>query len=446
MRILLSTAGSLAGPIGGGWTYSRELIRELVSRGHTLHVVDGGVSVPSAVPPTEVLAQLDGVSFSRIDAGVSALSPSSWSARHARPLLQLRDILQWFSPDVVHANGHKGLMSRASRLARVPCVATVHHPGVVCPVGTMTTYTKNRCVRRAEDRICRICYCRQRPRGRALGPILGAVPEPLTSMASKMASFIAPERFVSRAMRYPQGVSEFLEDRRVALDEADLWIAPSRAAGRLLRLNGVEDARVRWVPHGTRRLQRRPVDAGRCVRFGYVGSLSPSKGVDLLMEAFAGRPSELGCELHLFGESANSEEGRSFSERLRSSASTNCTIHGVVSADDLQAAFECFDVLVFPSVGLEIFGLVVLEAHSAGRPVIASRCGGPEDTVRDGVDGLLVPRGDVASLEEAMTSLAESPARVRKLSEGIREIRSMGEHVQDLEGVFQEIRSRSSDR
>jgi len=101
---------------------------------------------------------------------------------------------------------------------------------------------------------------------------------------------------------------------------------------------------------------------------------------------------------------------------------------------------------VFPPVGLEIFGLVVLEAHSAGRPVIASRCGGPEDTVRDGVDGLLVPRGDVASLEEAMTSLAESPARVRKLSEGIREIRSMGEHVQDLEGVFQEIRSWSSDR
>lgn len=62
-----------------------------------------------------------------------------------------------------------------------------------------------------------------------------------------------------------------------------------------------------------------------------------------------------------------------------------------------------------PSVWPEPFGIVVLEAMAAGRPVIASRIGGLSDAVVDGESGFLVPPGDPLALSEAMARLIADP-------------------------------------
>ena len=64
---------------------------------------------------------------------------------------------------------------------------------------------------------------------------------------------------------------------------------------------------------------------------------------------------------------------------------------------------------LLPSVGPETFGIVVLEAMSCGRPVIASRIGGIPDVVADGETGLLVPPGDIEALRSAMAELLANP-------------------------------------
>jgi glycosyltransferase involved in cell wall biosynthesis len=60
---------------------------------------------------------------------------------------------------------------------------------------------------------------------------------------------------------------------------------------------------------------------------------------------------------------------------------------------------------VVPSVWAEPFGMVVIEAMAAGRPVIASRTGGIPEIVEDGRSGLLVPRGDPHALRDAIAKL-----------------------------------------
>jgi glycosyltransferase involved in cell wall biosynthesis len=60
-----------------------------------------------------------------------------------------------------------------------------------------------------------------------------------------------------------------------------------------------------------------------------------------------------------------------------------------------------------PSICMETFGLVVLEAMAAGRPVVASRIGGLADLVLDGTTGLLVPPGDPAALRDAIQRLLD---------------------------------------
>ena len=65
----------------------------------------------------------------------------------------------------------------------------------------------------------------------------------------------------------------------------------------------------------------------------------------------------------------------------------------------------------------ESFSLTCLEASASGLPVIATRCGGPEEIVEDGVTGLLVPVGDTAAMADAMAGLLGDPDRATAMGE-----------------------------
>lgn len=77
---------------------------------------------------------------------------------------------------------------------------------------------------------------------------------------------------------------------------------------------------------------------------------------------------------------------------------------------DLVDAYHAADVVLVPSHH-EPFGLVVLEAWAAGRPVVATRVGGIPSFVEDGRDAVLVPPGEPAAMLQAVQSLLDHPAR-----------------------------------
>jgi phosphatidylinositol alpha-mannosyltransferase len=71
-----------------------------------------------------------------------------------------------------------------------------------------------------------------------------------------------------------------------------------------------------------------------------------------------------------------------------------------------RRVLERADMLCAPSLGGESFGMVLTEAFAAGTPVVASDIAGYRDVVSDGVDGVLVPRGDATALAEVLRDLA----------------------------------------
>jgi glycosyltransferase involved in cell wall biosynthesis len=77
---------------------------------------------------------------------------------------------------------------------------------------------------------------------------------------------------------------------------------------------------------------------------------------------------------------------------------------GVLTDAEKWDFFAGIDVFALPSRS-DSFGLVLLEAWANAKPVVAYRAGGPADLVRDGVDGRLVPCGDVAGLADAIGRL-----------------------------------------
>jgi glycosyltransferase involved in cell wall biosynthesis len=96
------------------------------------------------------------------------------------------------------------------------------------------------------------------------------------------------------------------------------------------------------------------------------------------------------------------------------------TVRFVGARTDAATLLPGLDLLVQPSLW-EGFGLSALEGMAAGLPVVASRVGGVPEVVRDGVDGLLVPPGDVPRLAAAMADLLADADRAAALGRAARE-------------------------
>jgi glycosyltransferase involved in cell wall biosynthesis len=90
---------------------------------------------------------------------------------------------------------------------------------------------------------------------------------------------------------------------------------------------------------------------------------------------------------------------------------------GYLNREQVAGELQQSDCLVLPSE-VETFGVVLVEAMAAGRPVIATRCGGPEDIVTEAT-GLLVPVNAEAALCRAMHTIRETysnyePEKIRR--------------------------------
>ena len=83
---------------------------------------------------------------------------------------------------------------------------------------------------------------------------------------------------------------------------------------------------------------------------------------------------------------------------------------------DAPALMAAADVFVLPSLA-EPFGLVLLEAMALGRPVVATRAGGPIEIVQDGETGFLVPPSSPDALASALQTLLDDPALARRMGE-----------------------------
>lgn len=182
------------------------------------------------------------------------------------------------------------------------------------------------------------------------------------------------------------------------------------------------------IPFGAAVAPRAASDSDR-VPFGtpqsnllFVGRLVPRKGVDVLLRALA-TPALAHARLTIVGDGGERPRLEALAAALQ--VASRVTFTGLVAAPELDAHFRACDALVLPAVddalsGTEGLGVVLIEALSYGKPVVASDIGGIPDVIRPGETGLLVPPGDPPALSAALGSLAESPEWARMLGESGR--------------------------
>lgn len=148
----------------------------------------------------------------------------------------------------------------------------------------------------------------------------------------------------------------------------------------------------------------------------YVGRLAYYKGLDVLLKALRQLP---GTRLIVVGEGPEGEELRKLSAQL--GVNEQVEWRGRVSDAELPVVYSSVAALVLPSTGLsESFGIVQLEAHACGTPVVSSNLPGVREVNPDGVSGLLAQPGDADDLARKLKLLLDDAELRNKLGEQAR--------------------------
>ena len=83
---------------------------------------------------------------------------------------------------------------------------------------------------------------------------------------------------------------------------------------------------------------------------------------------------------------------------------------GRLSDDLVPAAYRSARIMISPALGMESFGIVLVEAMASGVPVVASDIPGYRAVLEDGIQGRLFPPGDHRALADAVRNLIEDGA------------------------------------
>ena len=413
MRILQICSGDFFSTYGGGQVYVKNLVDELINQGE-----DVAVASFVATPPRKC----------------------EYRARTIYEINGDEDLRQAIieaRPDVIHAHSHKGVGCAIGAELHIPVVVTSHHGGIVCPAGALLTCDDRICYTPVCHKSCLPCVLRVIRTGSfwyhamrhlpqnsyiALGRFLRRLP---------FIPFITPIGCAALSMRAKH------EDWQRIIGGCTTMVAPCQRIADALTLNGFPPQRIKVIPHGIplpKSVPPFPPVIGGAVKFFYVGRISYEKGLHTLIQAFL-KLQQPNAELHIIGGSSNKGE-RQYENRLKklSHADSRITWHGKLPPEQIFDAIAGYHVSSSSSF-LEAFGLNIAESLAMGKPILATRNGGAEQQITDGVNGWLVESENVREMADKMAEICRTLTTFDTMK-ATAAVHSMAEHTQQLLQVY----------
>lgn len=422
MKILQIAAGDFFSTYGGGQVYVRNIVDEMI-RQHT------DVSVVSFVSHHTGVERKDYNGIALYEVGTDR------SGEVEKLIAELR-------PSVIHAHSHKAQACSAGHRLGIPVVVTAHHGGIVCPAGTLLDCADNICRQQVSVRNCTRCCLRNIRTGVHWYPLMRLLPE---RTYVKLGDFLKTKPFIPFITPIG-GVARSITNKRIEwqtiADLCTLMIAPSYVMGEAMTRRGLSREKLKVVPHGIpmpAHVAPMP-PADDTLKFFYVGRICYVKGVHVLLEAFAGLE-EKTVELHLIGGAGNKGEKRYMQRLMKRYASDRRIVwHGKVAPTAVYETIKDFHISSSSSAYLESFGLNIAESLAMGKPVLATRCGGAEMQIEDGVNGWLVPTNDVAALRRKMEEIIKGRSSLASMTESCRRsVVSLSDHCDELTKIYKEV-------
>jgi glycosyltransferase involved in cell wall biosynthesis len=326
------------------------------------------------------------------------------------------------------------LFSASEELRRRSIVASLGFgtgdvPDRLRQMGTEVVELPRARIRQPVGTVRNILALRSLARARGIRVVVGngAHPQIIAGAVARLAGARAAF-FVHMIHHYPLWKNQPL-DAIAVCSPSDLMLANSKASlAAMRRLRpGVEGRLVllgtpiRPVPEAEAQAARAALGVSPAeVLIGVFGRLQRWKGQDIFVEA-AARVAAMrdGVRFLVVGGSVFGLEPE-FLEGLQrrvAEAGLGDKITFTGFRTDVPALMAACDLVCHTSRVPEPFGMVIIEAMALGRPVIASRGGGPSEIIESGTSGILVEAEDPEALAREMLRLCDDPAERRRLGE-----------------------------
>jgi glycosyltransferase involved in cell wall biosynthesis len=413
------------------------LARELKARGHEPFVLAAKRTVPhSDLLPGETDDYVfEGIPVRRIGRPEEGLArPYELNYRNDDMAEKAREYVRKVDPDLVHAMHLQGLSASVLPVFEefgLPVVFTAADFWAVCPVVDL---------RRHDGVMCEgpdVSHCVRCIASRSTDPRLQKAANLVPGAVARAADLASrtPLSRLSFPLRQVGAVRERPAYIMERMRHVDRILAYTHLARDLLVANGIAGGKIHVSPYGidTSHVARAPTKRrpSATLRFGFVGTLAPHKGPDVLVRAFGMLPPEADATLSVYG----SENGyETYAARLYALAGDyeRISFPGPFLRDELGDVLADLDVLVVPSRWYENAPGVIFEAFAAGMPVICTDLGGMSEFVTPGENGLLFALDDAEDLAGQLRVLIEDRNFFGRLRAGIGPVKTVGEYAGEL--------------
>ncbi len=236
-------------------------------------------------------------------------------------------------------------------------------------------------------------------------------------------------------------IIDYLSDRVIALSKATAAPYPGDQNKLSVVYPGVDLKRYRPV-YGAQDVRQSLGLPPQDSLVGLVAQIVPGKKhEDFIQAAALVHPLFPSAKFLIIGGDITCDYGQFLQALSRQLDATDYIVWTGFLEDPLPL-LQQLDIMVLPSKE-EGFGVVVIEAMAAGKPVIGARSGAIPEIIVDGETGLLVPFGAPAELAKAISALLQDPALARAMGEaGRRRVEkyfSLDQYVEGVERIYREV-------
>lgn len=443
MKILYVSHLFLPRYSGGTEVLTFQVAREMQRRGH-------GVQVLSCEDFAADEAQVSGTDqpYEGLAAHRLRLNPA-----HSRDALRAHYyfadvenyLLPWLRalrPELLHVH-HFGFVTTAVATAAyrlgIPVVFTATDFWLICPTSQLLRHDQSLCDGPTNIAKCAKCVVAPYRRGHPYQRLLQVTPEPLFNLG---AHWVAPRL---REVLWPaRAVASLVEradwNRGIAHKFSRLLVASDFMRQAFVR-NRVPAERMQLVGFGIDTSWAAGLEPRRAhspLRVGFIGTISPHKGLHVLLQAFRRLGAGTRAQLTIYG---NVEQIPAYGESVKAQAAGESEIHfrGTFPHHEIDRVLGEMDALVIPSVWYENTPLVLNSALAAKLPVIVSDMGGLVELIRDGENGLVVPRENPEALAAALERCLREPELLPRLSRQMTPVKDTRAYVDELVSIYEEV-------
>ena len=444
MKILLTTHQFLPEYAAGTEILTNSVARELMKRGHKVHVLTGH-SGSADLHEEDRFDEYDfeGIHVYRFHhaytpmAGQVSMIEVGYDNRLAAKYFE--QVLERFEPDLVHFfhlnRLGTGLIEHAV-LVGIPCYMTPTDFWTICPTGQLVLGGGELCSGPSAYAGNCVKHLAQNTAKKSVGKVSQWLPTVSFDLLVRLTQAeITPP--------YPhqievKAIGSRLKKNITRLNQLNKIISPNSFMTEKLLQYGVLPNLIVQSAFGidipiqeTKVLRRSPHQP---LRVGYIGTLAQHKGCHILIEAFNALPDGLAI-LNIYG---NIEELPEYSSELRRLANNNDAIEfcGTFHNSEISEVFADLDVLVVPSLWYENTPLIVYSAQAAYCPVIASDVPGISAVIQDQVNGLLFEAGNIKALTKQLSRLLDEPDLINQLSINSMQPKSTVTYVDELLNIW----------